>query len=391
MFKGNCLTVRLMICIALGFASAGWAHGEERDYHFEGSISREVLENYLSRAVTHAGLLSSHSDPTTTCRKDDIRMLANIGAKFIGRAAFAWHVPPNDDAHFQEVERAARQVHEVDPEIILQAAIFENITPQVNNVAVPGWVFEEFGLQLEARNFRYEAMLFADDHFVDHFAPGNSVPDMTRLETRMWFFYRAKRYIDAGCEAIHFGQVLLMDDRDPDHRHWQNMLGRVRAYAAENARRKLVLCDAHTHGIVVGENKLLFDFHSYPCRRTGPKGTLGEGYRPIYGKSKGGLTPSGWTCESAPYLVEVDNWSAPDDEITWFAKQEEAFRNQWLRYAWNWVREHDENGWFQMPTRRILADEVNGTYMYHANRASEACPTGFNQEATIRDIWQGGE
>ena len=28
----------------------------------------------------------------------------------------------------------------------------------------------------------------------------------------------------------------------------------------------------------------------------------------IYGRSKGGMTFSGWKCEHLPYLVEIDNW-----------------------------------------------------------------------------------
>ena len=28
----------------------------------------------------------------------------------------------------------------------------------------------------------------------------------------------------------------------------------------------------------------------------------------IYGRSKGGITPSGWRCGHLPYLVELDNW-----------------------------------------------------------------------------------
>jgi len=43
---------------------------------------------------------------------------------------------------------------------------------------------------------------------------------MSKLETRMWFFYRATRYIDIGFEALHFGQCHLMDGADKDHKNW---------------------------------------------------------------------------------------------------------------------------------------------------------------------------
>jgi hypothetical protein len=61
----------------------------------------------------------------------------------------------------------------------------------------------------------------------------------------------------------------------------------------------------------------------------------------IYGRSKGGITPSGWKCEHLPFLVEVDNWGASKiggqtsqtpkpnywvwgcDEMSWFGHQPE--------------------------------------------------------------------
>jgi hypothetical protein len=105
----------------------------------------------------------------------------------------------------------------MDPDIILQGAIFEIVTRDVDNVAIPASVFKEFGLMPEARNFRYKDMLYSFRRRVDHWGEGASVPDMSRLETRMWFFYLGKRWIDMGLEAIHFGQVEIMDDRDRDH------------------------------------------------------------------------------------------------------------------------------------------------------------------------------
>ena len=40
------------------------------------------------------------------------------------------------------------------------------------------------------------------------------VPDVSRPETRLWFYYQAASYIDAGCEGIHFGQVEIMNRND---------------------------------------------------------------------------------------------------------------------------------------------------------------------------------
>ena len=216
----------------------------------------------------------------------------------------------------------------------------------------------------------------------------------------MWFFYVAKRWIDMGIEAIHFGQVEIMDDWDRSHRHWRDIMKRIRDYAKKNARRHIVLSDAHvpSGGIVHGGN-LMFDLHSFPSR---PKSVKGKPYKAIlekgfsdsiYGRSKGGVTPSGWKCDALPYIVEIDNFGVSDhpgqyresdkihvwgwDEINWFIKQPEGYRNEWLEYAYNWVRKTDKNGYFQLPLRR-----------FEHYSASMNLPKGMRQEGTIKKIWE---
>ena len=51
-----------------------------RDYRFDGSMSEEVLRNYLSRSMTTMYLLTGHGD-----FNDNLRMLTNCGVKFAGR------------------------------------------------------------------------------------------------------------------------------------------------------------------------------------------------------------------------------------------------------------------------------------------------------------------
>ena len=90
--------------------------------------------------------------------------------------------------------------------------------------------------------------------------------------------------------------------------------------------------------------------------------------------------------------MEIDNFGASDhpgqyrpedkihvwgwDEINWFMKQPENYRNEWLRYAYAWVRANDPNGYFQMPLRR-----------FEHYSASMKPPRGMRQEETIRAIW----
>ena len=391
----------LPFCISI-HAAAGTS-----GYAFDGSISREVLDNYLSRAITFMDLLSGRGNT-----EDNIRMLTNVGAKFAGRVLYRWGGEAGLEPLLAAAKPIAAKVHAADPEIILQAAVFEIVTTQVNAIPIPKRVFEEFGLEPEERNFRYSDMLYPEGAWQnDHWSTGASVPDMSRIETRMWFVYTVMRYIDTGIEAIHFGQVEIMDDRDPDHAHWRDMLHRVRTYAAKYARRHVVLCDAHVpSGGIVHDGRLMFDFHSFPLRieevaDSPEEGILQMGYLDsIFGRSKGGLTPSGWACESAPFIVELDNfersghegenhghhWIWGYDEICWFARQSEDYRNRWLEYAWLWIREHDPNGYLQMPGSRCLAVPADGKGWYWANTRSGAVPDGFSQENTIKTIWSGG-
>ena len=67
------------------------------------------------------------------------------------------------------------------------------------------------------------------------------VPDESRIETQLWFYYQAASYIDIGFEGIHFGQVEIMNKNDRDNAQWEHLFNLVRAHAAKNARRHMVL------------------------------------------------------------------------------------------------------------------------------------------------------
>jgi len=376
------------------------------NYQFDGAISREVLENYLSRSITMEGLLNGRGD-----LDDNIRMLRGIGAKFIGRSLCLWGGESN---FLNNLERARQQVPRVrnaDPDMILQACVFEIVSTQVEQVPVPDWVFAAFDLPAEKRNFRYSDMLFPEGHR-RNWGPNASVPDISRAETKLWFYYQAASYIDLGFEAIHFGQVELMARNDPDLSNWSQLLSLVRSCAAGRARRHMVLCDGHVpSGGMVRNAQLLLDFHSFPLRimevpDQPQEAILKVGFSDgIYGRSKGGTTFSGWKCEHLPYLVELDNWGVSRqpgepkaggiwvwgyDEITWFAHQSREYRANWLHYAWDWLRRTDPNGHLEMPGSRTERSPVDHRRWYYANNPSSAVPDGLGDEEGIRAVWAGG-
>jgi hypothetical protein len=378
-----------------------------RKYGFQRVMSRQVLDNYLSRAISMEGLLNGRGD-----LGDNIRMLKNVGAKYIGRSICLWGGEANLLQNFDGAKQQLPQVHDADPEMILEACIFEIVTTEVEQIPVPDWAFAAFGLPAESRNFRYEAILYPKAQRTRSWGNSAGVPDVSQMETQLWFYFLAVSYIDLGFEGIHWGQMEIMNNNDRDQAHYARVFALVRAYAEKHARRGMVLCNAHVpSGGPVRDGQLLLDFHAFPLRiKETPdrpqEATLEVGFTDsIFLRSEGGMTYSGWQCEHLPYLVELDNygvskhpgeagqsgqgadWIWGYDEISWFAHQTKQYRSKWLRYAWNWVRKTDPNGYLQMPGSRTETSPLDHRHWYFANRPSPAVRDGLDDEEAIRAIW----
>jgi hypothetical protein len=376
-----------------------------RSYDFQRTISREVLGNYLSRSISMEGLLNGRGD-----FRDDLRMLGTIGAKYIGRSICLWGGEANLLQNFARAKRQLPMVHAVDPDMTLEACIFEIVTTEVEEIPVPAWAFTALGLPVEKRNFHYEAILYPIAQRTRAWGSGAGIPDVSQVETQLWFYFLAASYIDLGFEGIHWGQMEIMNRNDHDLAHYAHVFTLVRSYAEKHARRGMVLCNAHVpSGGLVREGKLLLDFHAFPLRIKELPGhpqqaILEVGFADsIFLRSKGGLTYSGWQCGHLPYLVELDNWGASKnpgqaaqggdwvwgyDEITWFAHQSKQYRSEWLEYAWNWVRKTDSNGYLEMPGSRTMQSPLDHRPWYYANVPSSAVPEGLGDEEAIRAIWK---
>ncbi|MCG8308638.1 MAG: hypothetical protein MI975_14695 [Cytophagales bacterium] len=403
----------------------------EKPYHFdEKGISKAVLENYLERSITMAPFLipDDHNDmrgyPYQDDNDDDIRMIENIGAKFIGRAIFRWGRESllNVPAFWDNAKKRIDICHRIDPEIIFQAAIFEIVTEEVNQIRIPSRVFRDFGLPAEDRSFNYQSMLNDDGTYINHWGMGSSVPDILKPETILWFYFLATSYINIGCEALHFGQVeriaMKTQSNEPPYyppytrmqlEAYSKLFSKIRAYAVKNSRRHWVLLDAHVPtGGMLKEGVSLLDFNSLPIRPVELPGNSFEAVLKenhldaIYNKSMACVSPSGWSCSSLPYLVELDNFGTSTfpnvantesgfvwgwDEISWFALQPEDYRNYWLKYAYDWIKETDPNGHLQMPGCREIRRPNDIISSYRANTRSPSCPAGYSQEETIKTIW----
>lgn len=405
----------LSLVFVMGFLFTCAGSEKNGSFYFdEKGISQEVLGNYLDRSVTMAFFLVPENPEGRRVypyHADDIRLIKNTGAKFIGRAIYRWGGESrlNESGFWNDAKALIDTLHAFDPEIVFQGCLFEIVSEDVNEVKIPEWVFETFGLPVEDRNFSYLNMLNDQGIYVDHWRKGSSVPDISRLESQLWFYYLAGSYINLGCEAFHLGQVELIGMNDPDRTAWVGLLDKIRDYATDHARRKWVILDAHVpKGDMIKDGVSLIDFNSFPLRiKEIPEKPfeckLEVGYLDaLFKKSKGCVSPGGWSCESLPYLVEFDNYgrnATPDvadttsifvwgwDEISWFAQQPEGYRNYWLKYAFGWMKETDPNGHLQMPVTRMITcpNETSGSY--RAATRSDACPIGYSQEETIKELW----
>ena len=136
-----------------------------QDFQFDGSMSRQVLENYLSRSTSYTELLHDDLTKPRNSRgvdpRDNLRFILDTRAKLVGRALMVWGRERNLSAFLETAKPFAAALHKADPEIILQAAAFEIVTRGVETLAVPERVLREFGQSVTNRNFRYQDMLYA--------------------------------------------------------------------------------------------------------------------------------------------------------------------------------------------------------------------------------------
>ena len=370
--------------------------------YFDGSMPRNVLEYYLSHAATAQWIYLSKT------LDDDIRVIKKAGIKFLGRASGIWKAEMPDEEHFRLSKEAADKIHEADSEIILQACIFEALYREdVEYIKVPKFVFDDFGLPYEDRFFNYDKCLFPKNS-----GAWDSMPDISQLETQMWFYYRGVRYIDCGYEAFHMGQIHLYTGHDRAYKGIGRVIEMLREYGKKHARRHKVLFDAHSHSLVVN-GKSLLDYNAMPLTRYPIINMPGEKLVLVReGKSGGGISPEGKYETALPFLYEYDNWGGRNqwsykhltyeerawdqwwgnDQIAWFAYQDEESRNKFLEYTFRWTAINNPNAFFAFPLRRPLlsGETVNNHPYYKMNNESENCPDGFSQEDAVTELLKEG-
>ncbi len=399
------------------------------DYKFDGSISLKVLNNYLNRAMTYVtfpddqpwGQKELDADFTYECA----RGILNTGAKYITRFLCDFSYSKPQEAAHQDIKRWIADVHKIDPDIIFEAGIFECVTKGVNDITIPAWVFEAFGKKVEDRKFELSGMY--SNFGANYHGPSSHAPDITKEEYQMFVYYRARTYIDLGIESLHMGIVSLVGTNDKDYSAYAKVLGMIRDYAKKNARRHYVLINGHGTQKAVYKGVNLFDFHASPMRLRTAKGEVDHavsennpqrcdfypGEQMLYGtkyhdndapylKHIKGTSPSGWTTDNYPYLLEFDNWGGKNnkandnigcidrfnyDEISWFANQPDWYRRESLQNFVNKLVGLKDNGHLAMPGRRTAYNHVTEKQEDYWMNDAKYAKDGFSDEATIKTIW----
>ena len=220
------------------------------------SLTKPLLEAYLDRAISHMNMWDERSQ----------KFFCDTGAKFVHWADLGWgklYTP----ADWKQLTDTIDKIHSTDcnQDIIFECGIME-ITAKstMDATQIPEWmlkILDDMGIQEKRKvgpngknYFCYEAMFDrnASDwpkRLVGLWdstpASEGSVPDLTMLETQLYYAYLAAEYIDAGFEGIMFGQAGLTGKRDTGNMALNNICEFAKKWAAARAYRRAITLSSH--------------------------------------------------------------------------------------------------------------------------------------------------
>lgn len=459
------------IVINAGFSESPCNFYTDPDYEFsidasgKTFVSEDVLHRYLDRAICMQGMSAPYDQQyclgLNEENEENRAMLLNIHPKYVGRMGYLWGLEYDLGTMLDQMAQDAAYLHCFDSQIICEAAILENVSLNVNGIPIEAYVLDAFSYELALLgyapatypypNFSYPDIIYS---VINDTSPGSpslswlqsqSYPDISNIQTQMWFYFLAKNYIDCGFEAIHMGQVGRMNYNDPGNQIYWSLLQKIRAYARDHARRGVVLLNTGVYyydppdppsPIPAFMRQLLFDFHTYGILYTANTSlactdydqpdpyqpVMLPGHTGVINLSTGGLNPQGWLCVWNPYYSEFDNGGGCNtcsgsgpyqigcnfpigayswDDISYFATQDIYHRNLLLIYLNYKAKCLDVYGHIEMPGRRgiFIPDTFPfntlghipqpSNQWYRANASSAYDFPCYQNENTIIDIWNG--
>ena len=317
------------------------------------SLTKPVLEAYLDRSISHMNTWDERAQ----------KFFCDTGTKFVHWADLGWgRLYKADD--WTQLTSIIDQIHSTDctQDMIFECGIMEIVSlPTINATLIPDWmlkIFDDLGLQEMRKagpngknHFCYEAMF--DRNATDwpkrnvgmwdtNAANEGSVPDLTMLETQLYYAYLAAEYIDAGFEGIMFGQAGLTGKRDTGNVSLNNIIKFAKKWAAARAYRRALTLSSHVmkptdYASSPSEKpKPLLTHYTFPTRmRYTDKTPIGMEFSPYLqaeGRRHGGKQVALQLefPHDLPVLLEIDNYGATSppnvcdetyDEITAYANK----------------------------------------------------------------------
>ncbi|MEM1321701.1 MAG: T9SS type A sorting domain-containing protein [Bacteroidota bacterium] len=288
------------------------------------------------------------------------------------------------------------------------------------NIRIPEYVWEAYNTTPYGsgdRYFDWRRMVYRSAYYLSHCGlvwdkeaceGGNLggaygfAPDIKLIETRMYFYFLATKYIDLGYRSIHWGQYWMYQNSQTPNRaeHFYELFEKLRTYVAQNDQfgQPWVLMNADTEGECYN-GLLIFDFHNRPSRISevwqermdGELHTLVLPDHPSanYGRSLAGTTAYGNDYpDGTPYRIGPDSDSLKDEmacetftkgignketwgltEQRWLLQRDRQFRKDWLIHAYCRTNSIDRHAWFK----------------FRAKVTTSYCPGGGTLEHNVFD------
>jgi len=216
----------------------------------------------------------SHYCPQKYC--DVIKSFVDMKASIILRAANTWgkagYMQPGS-TYYTSLRQFVIDVNAAYDcaglrRPVIQGGIFEFIDDGVDGVRIPADVINAFrtesgfeaGYYLDGSgnpknlNFKKSRML-AGSSWTD-------CPKIIRIETKMWFYYMAKVFIDFGYKSIHMGQMNGWADGDGSFAHTTVILRKMRQYAQSKGTFVLLTEENRKAFKFPGTNTFMYDYDS---------------------------------------------------------------------------------------------------------------------------------
>lgn len=371
-------------------------------YNISSEYTVDQLTTYLRRSLTADGLFLRPDE-----FNDHLAMIDRIGAKHLSRAIYVKSNEQELDQVIATANSMISQVHNMDAEIIIEAAISPVISMDIDLVQIPEDILLMFGHQPDVGFYNFRTMTHEE---VDTLGLlwNEGLLNIEEEMTQMWLTHLSKLYIENGAEAINFLNFPDIMVADTCYKIAFDLTNNVRILGDSLGRRNFVLLTAITNSGVHYGTRSLLDFNSYfirPKKGTKPiEAALEFGFHDaIYGNSTGATNPVGDKLPTIPYVVffssgtsqgkitenHGDDYVWGYDEISWFSILSRKEKMNFIEEYADWIKRKDLVGYLQMPgiVPLFINTPPYREQLFYANKKGGTIKTGYNIEKAIINVW----